>query len=314
MSLESSESSNFDDAFFMEIIEPVREYLEQPDITDILISSAEDWLVEKAGQLRQVTSPFKSEQELRDWAIAVIRIGGSRIDIAKPIAEVSLKTEHGLIRFHCVLGGECSESTQISIRRHSAKHFALRDLVNENFITEEQAKLLSAILEAKENFVIVGGTGSGKTTLLRAFLQECSKERVITIEDLAELELTENAVSLRTRSANHEGAGEISTSLLLREALRMRPDRLVIGEVRGQELLVLLQALNTGHSGAGFTLHANSASEAVSRMLAILAVAGMKPKLSKVLISAALHWVIEVRRTPAGRTVVAIERLALVDV
>jgi pilus assembly protein CpaF len=298
----------------MEIIEPVREYLEQPDITDILISSAEDWLVEKAGQLRQVTSPFKSEQELRDWAIAVIRIGGSRIDIAKPIAEVSLKTEHGLIRFHCVLGGECSESTQISIRRHSAKHFALRDLVNENFITEEQAKLLSAILEAKENFVIVGGTGSGKTTLLRAFLQECSKERVITIEDLAELELTENAVSLRTRSANHEGAGEISTSLLLREALRMRPDRLVIGEVRGQELLVLLQALNTGHSGAGFTLHANSASEAVSRMLAILAVAGMKPKLSKVLISAALHWVIEVRRTPAGRTVVAIERLSLVDV
>jgi pilus assembly protein CpaF len=298
----------------MEILEPVSKLLEELDVTDILISSAEDWLVEKAGQLRKVTSAFKSERELCDWAIAVIRFGGSRIDIAKPIAEVTLKTEHGLLRFHCVLGGECSESTQISIRRHSVKQFAVRDLVNENFITEEQAKLLSAILQAKENFVIVGGTGSGKTTLLRALLQECSKERVITIEDSAELELRENAVSLRTRSANHEGVGEINTSLLLREALRMRPDRLVIGEVRGQELLVLLQALNTGHSGAGFTLHANSASEAVSRMLAILAVAGMKPELSKVLISAALHWVIEVKRTPAGRAVFAIERLVLVDV
>ena len=298
----------------MEMLEQVGELLEQVDITDILISSRDEWLVEKAGHLRQVTSPFKSEQELRDWAIAVIRFGGSRIDIAKPIAEVSLKTKHGLLRFHCVLGGECSENTQISIRRHSAKHFSLQDLVYSNFITEEQAKLLSAILEAKENFVIVGGTGSGKTTLLRALLQECSKERVITIEESAELELRENAVSLRTRSANHEGVGEINNSLLLREALRMRPDRLVIGEVRGQELLVLLQALNTGHSGAGFTLHANSASEAVSRMLAILAITGMKPTLSKVLISAALHWVIEVRRTQAGRAVVAIERLALVDV
>jgi pilus assembly protein CpaF len=222
---------------------------------------------------------------------------------------VSLNTEFGLLRFHCVLGGECSENTQISIRRHSAIAFSLDDLVQRDFVSQAQATKLKQILLSQENFVIVGGTGSGKTTLLRALMNECSVERVITIEDLAELELFGNAVALRTRAANHEGVGAITTSALLREALRMRPDRIVIGEVRGEELLVLIQALNTGHSGAGFTLHANSAEETLPRMLAILAATGLQPKLAKVLMSAALHWVIEVRRTPEGRSVLAIERL-----
>ena len=298
----------------MEILEPIREFLEQADVTDVLISSSQKALIEKAGNLQTATSRFSSEAEIRDWAVAVVRAGGSRIDIAKPISEVSLNTEFGLLRFHCVLGGECSENTQISIRRHSVTQLSLSDLVQRDFVSQAQATKLRQILLSKENFVIVGGTGSGKTTLLRALMNECPLDRVITIEDLAELELSGNPVALRTRAANHEGVGAITTNALLREALRMRPDRIIIGEVRGEELLVLLQALNTGHSGAGFTLHANSAEEALPRMLAILAVTGLQPQLAKVLISAALQWVIEVRRAPKGRNVLAIERLAIADV
>ena len=295
----------------MQILEPVRELLEQPEVTDVLISGAKKTLVERAGQLQEVTSVFESEEELRNWAVLVIRSGGSRIDISTPISEVSLNTEWGLLRFHCVLGGECSNDTQISIRRHSSKQFQLSDLVKTNFLSDEQLITLKQILKEKSNFVIVGGTGTGKTTLLRALMNDCSAERVITIEDSPELELSGNAIALKTRMANHEEVGAVTNSALLREALRMRPDRLVIGEVIGEELLVLLQALNTGHSGSGFTLHANSISEAVPRMLAILAGVGMQPSLAKVLISASIHWAIEIKRMATGREVVAIERLVV---
>ena len=296
---------------FMQILEPVRELLEQPEVTDVLISGAKKTLVERAGQLQEVSNVFESEEALRNWAVLVIRSGGGRIDISKPISEVSLNTDWGLLRFHCVLGGECSVGTQVSIRRHSTKHFQLSDLVATEFLSDEQVITLKQILKEKSNFVIVGGTGTGKTSLLRALMNDCSAERIITIEDSQELELTGNAVALKTRMANHEEVGAVTNSALLREALRMRPDRLVIGEVRGEELLVLLQALNTGHSGSGFTLHANSISEVVPRMLAILAGVGMQPSLAKVLISASIHWAIEVKRLSAGRVVVAIERLVI---
>jgi len=295
----------------MQILDPVRELLEHLEVTDVLISGSKKTLVERAGQLQEVTSVFESEEELRNWAVLVIRSGGSRIDISKPISEVSLNTEWGLLRFHCVLGGECSNDTQISIRRHSSKQFQLSDLVKTNFLSDEQVITLKQILKEKSNFVIVGGTGTGKTTLLRALMNDCSAERIITIEDSPELELSGNAIALKTRMANHEEVGAVTNSALLREALRMRPDRLVIGEVRGEELLVLLQALNTGHSGSGFTLHANSISEVVPRMLAILAGVGMQPSLAKVLISASIHWAIEIKRMATGREVVAIERLVV---
>ena len=295
----------------MQILEPVRELLEQPEVTDVLIAGSKKTLVERAGQLQEVSNVFESEEALRNWAVLVIRSGGSRIDISKPISEVSLNTDWGLLRFHCVLGGECSNGTQISIRRHSTKHFQLSDLVATKFLSDEQVITLKQILKEKSNFVIVGGTGTGKTSLLRALMNDCSPERIITIEDSPELELGGNAVALKTRMPNHEEVGAITTSALLREALRMRPDRLVIGEVRGEELLVLLQALNTGHSGSGFTLHANSISEVVPRMLAILAGVGMQPSLAKVLISASIHWAIEVKRLATGREVVAIERLVI---
>ena len=298
------------DAWVMEILEPISKFLEQNDVTDILISSSENALIERAGNLNKVHNPFTSEQEVRAWAISVLKLAGSRIDIAKPLAEVSFTSQFGLVRFHAVLGGECSDFTQISIRRHLANHSSLDELEQRGFLTQIQAQGLRKMLLDKENFVIVGGTGSGKTTLLRALMNECSTERVITIEDSPELQLAGNAVPLKTRAANNEGFGEIAINQLLRASLRMRPDRLVIGEARGEELLLLLQALNTGHSGAGFTLHANSAGEAIPRMIAILASCGLSPKLATVLIEAAVHWIIAVQRSDSQRLVISIDRVA----
>ncbi len=157
----------------------------------------------------------------------------------------------------------------------------------------------------------MGGTGAGKTTLLRAILNEVSGERIITLEENFELALTGNAVALKTRESNHEGVGEITLSSLLRNALRMRPDRIVIGEARGEELVLLLQSLNTGHTGAGFSLHANSYQEAFLRMVGILNFAGVPKDLAKSLIASSIHWVIEVKREGSQRKVVAVERLKI---
>ena len=283
-------------------------------VTDVLFDGSFSALIEKEGILEKVDSPFASEEEVTSWAKQLIRTNGSRLDIAKPFSEVSLDTEFGLLRIHAVLQGECSKRTQVSIRRHKSASLSLENLLRSSSITQDQLDLLLQIIKYKENFVIIGGTGSGKTTLLKAMLNLASKERVITIEDAKELNLSGNAVSLLTRPANHEGVGEISISQLLREALRMRPDRLVIGEARGEELLVLLQAMNTGHSGAGFTLHANSVNDSLTRMLAILAGVGIKPELGRLLVSSAITWVIEVKRLESRRVVTAIQRLVNSDV
>jgi pilus assembly protein CpaF len=280
-------------------------------VTDVLLDGSVSAFTEREGTLEKVTNPFSNEEEVTSWTKQLLRANGSRLDIAKPISEITLGSEFGLLRIHVVLQGECSKRTQVSIRRHQAASLTLQDLVQSSSITKEQLDLLIEIIKGKENFVIIGGTGSGKTTLLKAMLNEAIQERVITIEDAPELNLLGNAVSLTTRLANHEGVGEISIAELLREALRMRPDRLVIGEARGEELLVLLQAMNTGHSGAGFTLHANSVTDAVPRMLAILAGVGINPELGRLLVSSSVTWVIEVKRVGSKRAVTAIQRLAV---
>ena len=186
---------------------------------------------------------------------------------------------------------------------------SLQELLAAKSIDLNQVQLIQSILLNKENFVIVGGTGAGKTTLLRAMLNEVSSERIVTLEENFELALSGNAVALKTRESNHEGVGAITLTTLLRNALRMRPDRIVIGEARGEELLLLLQSLNTGHTGAGFSLHANSYKDAYLRMVGILNFAGVSNNLAKALIANSIHWVIEVSRQDGLRRVVAIERL-----
>jgi pilus assembly protein CpaF len=279
------------------------------EITDVLFDGHLSALSERRGEFSKISELFHDQNEVDLWARNVINQNGGRLDISKPIAEVSLDTSVGLLRVHVVLAGECSKRTQVSIRRHARTLVSLDDLLHTSALDQGQLQLLRKIIHDKENFVIVGGTGSGKTTLLRAMLGEVSSERIITIEESPELSLYGNTVALTTRESNHEGVGEIGLGHLLKESLRMRPDRLVIGEARGAELLILLQALNTGHSGSGFTMHANSSEDAVPRMLAILASAGLAPQLSKVLIASSISWVVEVKRISAQRVVTRIERL-----
>jgi pilus assembly protein CpaF len=298
----------------MSEINLLQSYLSDHRVTDVLIDGSVSTLVEREGRLEKIVNPFANEEELVSWTKQLLRTNGSRLDIAKPISEITLDSEFGLLRIHAVLQGECSKRTQVSIRRHQVASLTLQDLVNASSITEDQMNVLLTIIEAKENFVIIGGTGSGKTTLLKAMFIPAIQERVITIEDAPELNLLGNAVSLTTRLANHEGVGEISIAQLLREALRMRPDRLVVGEARGEELLVLLQAMNTSHSGAGFTLHANSVTDALPRMLAILAGVGVNPELGRLLVASSITWAIEVKRVGSRRTVTAIERLVVSNV
>ena len=293
----------------MSALTPIEEFLEDSLVTDLLIDGEISMSVEREGILKEVTNPFSNEIDTVNWVRNLLRTYGSRLDIAKPISEISINSEFGLLRIHAVLGGECSKRTQISIRRHFSSSVTLKELVDKGAITEQQLKTLSQIIMNKENFVIIGGTGSGKTTLLKAMLGEVSQERVVTIEDAAELALGGKSVELTTRPGNHEGIGEITLGQLVREALRMRPDRLVVGEARGDELLVLLQAMNTGHNGSGFTLHANSIEDTWPRMLAILVGTGASAEFSRLLVTSAISWVIQIQRLNGIRVVTAIERL-----
>jgi pilus assembly protein CpaF len=290
-------------------IEKLKPLLADERVTDILITSSPKTQVEVSGKLTEVESFFENESELRAWVQALFSSCGGRLDLSQPLGEVSVPTDFGLLRIHAVLAGECSFDTQVSIRRHPLRSLSLQELLATNSINLNQLQLIQTILLNRENFVIVGGTGAGKTTLLRAMLNEISSERIVTLEDNFELALSGNAVALKTRDSNHEGVGAITLTTLLRNALRMRPDRIVIGEARGEELLLLLQSLNTGHTGAGFSLHANSYKDAYLRMVGILNFAGVSNELAKALIANSIHWIIEVKREDGLRRLVAIERL-----
>ena len=237
------------------------------------------------------SSGFDSADQVEEFARAAISLGGKSIDVAHPCAEVSVVGDFGRVRVHAVLAGDCAAETYVSIRRHRVEALSLAQ------VASERAGELFGVLEKKQNFLIAGATGAGKTTLLRAMLAQCSQERIVVVEDLVELGL-DCTLSLSSRMANAEGFGEITMAALLREALRMRPDRLVVGEARGAELAVLLQALNTGHQGAGFTLHANSVDTVVTRLRILLMLSGLPTAAVDELIRASVHWVIFMGRKP----------------
>ncbi len=237
--------------------------LAMPGVTDLLVNGWQQvWVQRSGGQglaeglgqmLEPVASPFESEAELGRLAQQLIAQGGRHLDQANPFADVSIGgSGKGALRVHAALASGCNPNTHLSVRVHLNRLFGLEQLHDFGMFDELQFSLLRKIILQRENFLISGATGSGKTTLLRAMLAECAGERIIALEDVAELDLQgAHFISLQTRQANVEGKGEISLERLVREALRMRPDRLVVGEVRGAELIVMLQALNTGHRGAG---------------------------------------------------------------
>ena len=280
--------------------------LAMPGVTDLLVNGWQQVWVQRAGfpadasvaggRLEPVASPFESEAELGQLAQQIIAQGGRHLDQANPFADVSIGSgKGGGLRVHAALASGCNPNTHLSVRVHLNRLFGLDQLADFGMFDERQSVLLKQIILARENFLISGATGSGKTTLLRAMLSECVGDRVIALEDVAELGLTNaNFISLQTRQANIEGKGEITLDRLVREALRMRPDRLVVGEVRGAELIVMLQALNTGHRGAGATIHANSFDDVLPRVNAIGRGAGLDAQSMLEQMRSAFTWLIHV--------------------
>ena len=289
-----------------------------PGVTDVLINGYRQAFVDRAGAgLEQVASPFESEAELGRLAQRIIAIGGRHLDQANPFADVAIGIESGQsvlgssaaaggLRVHAALASGCNPNTHLSIRVHSNRLFGLEQMADFGMLDAGQLEAIRQIVSSRENFLISGATGSGKTTLLRAILTQCVGERILALEDVAELGLqSANYISLQTRQPNIEGKGEIGLDRLVREALRMRPDRLVVGEVRGAELIVMLQALNTGHRGAAATIHANSFADVMPRVKAIGKSVGFDADSILEQMHSAFTWIIHV----ANRKVVTIEKI-----
>ena len=245
-------------------------------ITDVFVNGADQvWVDRGDGAVRESVNGL-DETTLRDLAVRLIALGGRHIDEATPCVDVRL---HDGIRVHAVLPPISTSGTLLSIRLPRITTLGLADLDAAGFFTTIALKTVSDLVAQRQNILVTGAGGSGKTTLLAALLSSAPEgDRIIAIEDVAELRVMHpHFVSLEGRQANLEGAGEVGLERLVREALRMRPDRLVLGECRGAEIRELLAALNTGHDGGAGTLHANSLADVPARIEALGALAGMGP-------------------------------------
>jgi pilus assembly protein CpaF len=280
------------------------ELIDNEHVTDILLSESES-LVDYGNGLVQLTDFQVSESELAAIARELIELGGRRLDLANPFADVCLP---GGLRVHAVLKSGCSSKTLLSIRLHQAKAITLSELFKSLSASPLQQTIIREIVDSGESFLISGPTGSGKTTLLRAMLSGAT-ERVIAVEDVTEL-AGNNIVCLQSRSVNVEGQGKITLEQLVREALRMRPDRIVVGEVRGLELMAMLQALNTGHRGAT-TIHANNLFQVPERLSTIKADLAISDTAFFKMVAAAFDWVIALDAKAGTRSVSGIGKFAL---
>ena len=280
------------------------ELIDNEHVTDILLSESES-LVDYGDGLVQLTDLQVSESELTVIARELIELGGRRLDLANPFSDVCLP---GGLRVHAVLKSGCSSKTLLSIRLHQAKVITLSELFGSLSASQLQQTIIREIVDSGESFLISGPTGSGKTTLLRAMLSGAT-ERVIAVEDVTEL-AGNNIVCLQSRSVNVEGQGKITLEQLVREALRMRPDRIVVGEVRGLELMAMLQALNTGHRGAT-TIHANNLFQVPERLSTIKADLAISDTTFFKMIAAAFDWVIALEAKAGTRNVSGIGKFAI---
>ncbi len=258
---------------------PLAPYLMGPDVTDVFVNGEGGLWTDRGSGLQRDAAWTLPERPLRELAVRLIALGGRHIDEATPCVDVRLQ---GGIRVHAVLPPVSLCGTLLSVRVPQVRRFRLADLAAAGAFGDDAAGVLGRLRRAvsdRVNLLVTGAAGSGKTTLLGALLAEAPHdERIVAIEDVAELGVEHpHFVSLESRQANLEGAGAIGLERLLREALRMRPDRLIVGECRGAEVRELLAALNTGHDGGAGTLHANSLEDVPARVEALGALAGMTP-------------------------------------
>lgn len=240
--------------------------LRDDNITEVMINGAKDIFIEKSGRLQKLEAQFESEEKLVDIIRKIVALAGREVSEANPIVDTRLPDGS---RVNVVMPPISLKGPIVTIRKFSKNPMTVEKLLEYGSITPEVASVLELLVRAKYNIFICGGTGSGKTTFLNAVTNFIPKdERIITIEDSAELQIAgiENLVSLETRNANNAGVGRISIQDLIKSALRMRPERIVVGEVRGAEALDMLQAMNTGHDGSLSTGHANSNRDMLSRL------------------------------------------------
>lgn len=281
---------------------PLEPLLNDEAITEILINGHGEVYIEKQGQLQMTNIKFRDERHVRHIIDRVVAPLGRRIDESSPMVDARLPDGS---RVNAVIPPMSLNGTLVSIRKFKKDPYTMEDLIDFHSINMQMLKFLQGIVTAKSNVLISGGTGSGKTTLLNALAKSIPlNERVITVEDSAELRLDrENVVGLEARPPNTEGKGAITIRDLVRNALRMRPDRIVVGEVRGAEAFDMLQAMNTGHEGSLTTVHANSPIDAIRRLEGMIMMAGMElpSAIIREYIVGALDFIVQIERLQDGQ-------------
>ena len=281
---------------------PLETLLKDQTITDILVNRFDRIYVERRGRLEEADVRFRDNQHLRQIIDRIVGMVGRRVDETSPMVDARLADGS---RVNAIIPPLALDGPAMSVRRFGAKPLQLEDLIRHGAFPSAVMDFLSAAVQARCNVVISGGTGSGKTTLLNCLSRYIPPdERVITIEDAAELQLQQpHVVRLETRPPNVEGKGEVTQRDLVKNSLRMRPDRIVIGEVRGGEALDMLQAMNTGHEGSMTTIHANNTRDSLGRLEVMIAMAGydIPIKALRQQIASAVQIIVQSRRVTGGR-------------
>ncbi|KAA6184701.1 CpaF family protein [Thiohalocapsa marina] len=294
---------------------PLEPLLKDPTVSDILVNGPNKVYIERRGKLEQAPVFFDSERHLMTIIDRIVSRVGRRIDEASPMVDARLADGS---RVNAIIPPLAIDGPSLSIRRFPSDRLTMQRLIDLQALTRTMAQVLSAAVRARLNILISGGTGSGKTTLLNVLSAEIPpSERVITIEDSAELQLQQpHVVRLETRPPNIEGRGEVTQRDLVRNSLRMRPDRIVLGEIRGAEAMDMLQAMNTGHEGSLATIHANTPRDALSRVESMVAMTGLNlpARAVRSQIASALDILVQLERHEDGaRRLVSIDEVQGVE-
>lgn len=278
---------------------PLAPLLADPRVTDVLVNNVHVW-VDRGEGLKEVAVPVGSVEDVRRLAQRLAASAGRRLDDGSPYVDARLADG---TRLHAVLPPVATDGPYLSLRTFRQRPFTLDEMAGQGGVPRAVAPVLAAVVAARLAYLVVGGTGSGKTTLLNTLLGLVpGTERIVLVEDAAELYPAHpHVVGLQARTANVEGAGAVGLTDLVRQALRMRPDRLVVGECRGREVVDLLVAMNTGHEGGAGTLHANTPSDVPARLEALGLLGGLPRPALHAQVAAALQVVLHVRRADRGR-------------